>query len=63
MYIFSLSAYLGNVLEDLGQTLPETLAQMVVLLKLPSDAYQAGSAGCSPRLVAAIREMRNIASS
>ncbi|CAH1388951.1 unnamed protein product [Nezara viridula] len=56
-------AYLGNVLEDLGQTLPETLAQMVVLLKLPSDAYQAGSAGCSPRLVAAIREMRNIASS
>lgn len=56
-------AYLGNVLEDLGQTLPEPLSQMATLLKLPVDAYQSGSAGCSPRYVAAIREIRNIPSS
>ncbi|KAJ4430331.1 hypothetical protein ANN_22545 [Periplaneta americana] len=55
--------YLGNVLEDLGLTLPEHLQQLSMLLRLTPDEYQTKSSGCSPRLVAAVRQMRNITSS
>ncbi|KAI4458067.1 conserved oligomeric golgi complex component 7 [Holotrichia oblita] len=54
--------YLGNVLEDLGLTLTDTLEQLIILLKLPADQYQTQSGGCSARYVAAIRQMRNIQS-
>ncbi|XP_063222292.1 conserved oligomeric Golgi complex subunit 7 isoform X2 [Bacillus rossius redtenbacheri] len=55
--------YLGNVLEDLGMSLTEHLQQLVTLLRLSPEEYQAKSSGCSPRLVAAVRQMRNITSS
>lgn len=52
--------YLGNVLEDLGYGLTETLQQVSTLLRLSPEAYQTQSAGCSAKLVAAVRQMRNI---
>ncbi|XP_015590425.1 conserved oligomeric Golgi complex subunit 7 isoform X2 [Cephus cinctus] len=55
--------YLGNVLEELGLSLSEQLQQMSVLLRLTPEEYQTGSAGCSARVVAAVRQMRNITSS
>ncbi|XP_059485795.1 conserved oligomeric Golgi complex subunit 7 [Neocloeon triangulifer] len=55
--------YLGNVLEDLGMSLSEPLQQVCLLLKLPPQDYQTGSSGCSPRLVAAIRQVRTLTSS
>nr|CAD7593363.1 unnamed protein product [Timema genevievae] len=55
--------YLGNVLEDLGLNLSEHLQQVTTLLRLSSEEYQIKSSGCSPRLVAAVRQMRNITSS
>ncbi|KAJ9592818.1 hypothetical protein L9F63_015509, partial [Diploptera punctata] len=54
--------YLGNVLEDLGLALSEHLQQVSTLLRLSSEEYQSKSSGCSPRLVAAVRQMRNITS-
>ncbi|BES98168.1 oligomeric golgi complex [Nesidiocoris tenuis] len=56
-------AYLGNVLEDLGFALTDTISQIATLLKLAPDTYHAQSAGCSPKLVAMVRQMRNITSS
>ncbi|KAJ8961428.1 hypothetical protein NQ318_014675 [Aromia moschata] len=55
--------YLNNILEELGMSLTENLQQLSLLLKIPSDQYQAQSTGCSARYVAAIRQMRNIKSS
>ncbi|XP_021926091.1 conserved oligomeric Golgi complex subunit 7 isoform X2 [Zootermopsis nevadensis] len=55
--------YLGNVLEDLGLSLSEHLQQVSTLLRLSPQEYQTKSSGCSPRLVAAVRQMRNITSS
>lgn len=55
--------YLGNVLEELGLSLSENLQQMSMLLRLPADDYHSGTSGCNPRIVAAVRQMRNIASS
>ncbi|XP_065171053.1 conserved oligomeric Golgi complex subunit 7-like [Atheta coriaria] len=55
-------SYLGSVFEDLGLTLSDNLQQLMNLLKLSPEAYQTQSAGCSPRYVAAIRQMRNITS-
>lgn len=52
--------YLGNVLEDLGFGLTETLQQVSTLLRLSPETYQTQSAGCSAKLVAAVRQMRNI---
>ncbi|OAD53599.1 Conserved oligomeric Golgi complex subunit 7, partial [Eufriesea mexicana] len=52
--------YLGNVLEELGLSLSENLQQMSVLLRLPPDDYQNSSSGCNARVVAAVRQMRNI---
>uniref|UniRef100_A0A1B6JSV6 Conserved oligomeric Golgi complex subunit 7 n=2 Tax=Homalodisca liturata TaxID=320908 RepID=A0A1B6JSV6_9HEMI len=55
--------YLGNVLEDLGFGLTDSLRQIATLLQLPADNYQSQSTGCSAKLVAAVRQMRNITSS
>ncbi|XP_043271141.1 conserved oligomeric Golgi complex subunit 7 isoform X2 [Venturia canescens] len=55
--------YLGNVLEELGLSLSEHLQHMKMLLRLTPEDYQSGSSGCNPRVVAAVRQMRNIASS
>lgn len=54
--------YLGSVLEELGLTLSTHLQQMITLLRAPSENYLAQSAGCDPRLVTAIRQMRKIVS-
>ncbi|KAF7991452.1 hypothetical protein HCN44_008764 [Aphidius gifuensis] len=55
--------YLGNVFEELGLALSDNLQQMSMLLRLTSEEYQTGAAGCNPRIVAAVRQMRNIPSS
>ncbi|XP_014209345.1 conserved oligomeric Golgi complex subunit 7 isoform X2 [Copidosoma floridanum] len=55
--------YLGNIFEELGLSLSENMQQMSQLLWLSPDDYQAGSSGCNPRVVAAVRQMRNITSS
>ncbi|KAK0159641.1 hypothetical protein PV327_010735 [Microctonus hyperodae] len=55
--------YLGNVLDELGLSLSINLQQMSLLLRLTVDDYLTGSVGCNARIVAAIRQMRNIASS
>ncbi|XP_012250674.2 conserved oligomeric Golgi complex subunit 7 [Athalia rosae] len=55
--------YLGNILEELGLSLTEQLQQMSTLLRLSPEDYQSGSLGCNARVVAAIRQMRNITSS
>lgn len=62
MFFFVFIGYLGSVFEDLGLTLSDNLQQLMNLLKLSPEAYQTQSAGCSPRYVAAIRQMRNITS-
>ncbi|XP_066586605.1 conserved oligomeric Golgi complex subunit 7 [Prorops nasuta] len=55
--------YLGNVLEELGLSLSENLQQMSLLLRIPTEDYQSKSSGCNARVVAAVRQMRNITSS
>ena len=55
--------YLGNVLEDLGLSLSDQLSQLSTLLRIPADDYQAQSSGCLPKLVAAVRQMREITTS
>ncbi|XP_017882921.2 conserved oligomeric Golgi complex subunit 7-like, partial [Ceratina calcarata] len=52
--------YLGNVLEELGLSLSENLQHMSLLLRLSPEDYQSGSSGCSARVVAAVRQMRNL---
>lgn len=60
--MFLCVGYLGNVLEDLGFGLTETLQQVGTLLRLSPDVYQTQSSGCSAKLVTAVRQMRNITS-
>lgn len=55
--------YLGNVLEDLGLSLSEPLSQLSQLLRVSPNDYASRSSGSTPRLVAAVRQMRNIPSS
>ncbi|XP_034235213.1 conserved oligomeric Golgi complex subunit 7 [Thrips palmi] len=55
--------YLGNVLEDLGLGLSDQLSQLSNLLRIPADEYQSQSSGCQPKLVAAVRQMREITTS
>ncbi|KAI4489402.1 hypothetical protein M0802_011157 [Mischocyttarus mexicanus] len=55
--------YLGNILDELGLSLSENLQHTSLLLRLPPDEYQNGSSGCNARVVAAVRQMRNITSS
>lgn len=52
--------YLGNVLEELGLSLSENLQHMSLLLRLSPEDYQNGSSGCNARVVAAVRQMRNL---
>ncbi|KAK6622704.1 hypothetical protein RUM43_008546 [Polyplax serrata] len=54
--------YLGNVLEDMGFSLSKKLQEIVLLLKLSPAEYGSQCSVCSPQLVAAIRQMRNIVS-
>lgn len=54
--------YLGSVLEELGLQLDTHLQQTAALLRAPADQYLTLSAGCDPKLVTAIRQMRNIVS-
>lgn len=54
--------YLGSVLEELGLGLGTRLQQTVTLLRAAPESYLALSAGCDPKLVTGIRQMRNIAS-
>jgi hypothetical protein len=61
--ILSFSDYLGNILEELGLTLSENLQQMSQLLRISSENYHHSSFGCNARVVAAVRQMRNITSS
>ncbi|XP_078039653.1 conserved oligomeric Golgi complex subunit 7 isoform X2 [Augochlora pura] len=55
--------YLGNVFEELGLSLSENLQHMSQLLRLSPEDWQNGTSGCNARVVAAVRQMRNIASS
>lgn len=54
--------YLSSVVEELGLTLTTALTQILTLLKAAPENYLQLSAGCEPRLVTAIRQMRNIIS-
>lgn len=54
--------YLGSVVEELGLTLNTHLMQINTLMKASAENYLNASIGCEPRLVAAIRQMRNIIS-
>ncbi|XP_062125747.1 conserved oligomeric Golgi complex subunit 7 [Drosophila sulfurigaster albostrigata] len=54
--------YLSNVLEELGLTINLQLSQILILLKAAPEQYLSLSSGCEPRLVTAIRQMRNIIS-
>lgn len=54
--------YLGEVLKELGHSLSSNLQQNIILLRAPAENYLALSAGCDPRLVTAIRQMRKIIS-
>lgn len=54
--------YLGEVLKELGHSLSTNLQQIIILLRAPADNYLALSAGCDPKLVTAIRQMRKIIS-
>lgn len=55
--------YLGSVLEELGLSLSSRLQQTIVLLRAAPENYLSLSTGCDPRLVTAIRQIRNIISS
>lgn len=59
---FYFTEYLGSVLEELGLTLNSHLQQIAALLRAPSENYLSLSAGCDPKLVTAIRQMRNLIS-
>lgn len=61
--LYMLLDYLGNVFEELGLCLSENLQHMSLLLRLAPEDYQNGSSGCNVRVVAAVRQMRNITSS
>lgn len=54
--------YLGSVIEELGLSLSINLQQSITLLRAPVENYLEVSAGCDPRLVTAIRQIRKIVS-
>lgn len=54
--------YLGEVLKELGHSLSTNLQQIIILLRAPSETYLKLSAGCDPKLVTSIRQMRKIVS-
>ena len=54
--------YLGDILEDLGHPLTESLKSLVLLLKLSAKDFAASSAGEPQKLVSAVKEMRSLTS-
>lgn len=52
--------YLGSVLEELGLTISSQLKQIAQLLRIKGESYLSISSGIDARLVARIRQMRNI---
>ncbi|XP_071513541.1 conserved oligomeric Golgi complex subunit 7 [Panulirus ornatus] len=52
--------YICNILEDLGVSTCEPLDKLNSLLKAPADQYWKIAPGNNPRLIAAVRQMRNI---
>lgn len=52
--------YLTSILEELGLTISSQLKQISSLLKIKGESYLSVSAGIDARLVARIRQMRNI---
>lgn len=54
--------YLGSVIEELGLNISVNLQQTIKLLRAPNENYLEVSAGCDPRLVTAIRQIRKIVS-
>lgn len=54
--------YLKNIIEDLGLTTTVHLQQILTLLQAPAESYLQLSSGCEPRLVTAVRQMRNFKS-
>ncbi|KAK8754311.1 hypothetical protein OTU49_015547 [Cherax quadricarinatus] len=52
--------YICNILEDLGVSTCEPLDKLNTLLKTPADRYWKIAPGNNPRLIAAVRQMRNI---
>uniref|UniRef100_A0A8D8BA89 Conserved oligomeric Golgi complex subunit 7 n=2 Tax=Culex pipiens TaxID=7175 RepID=A0A8D8BA89_CULPI len=55
--------YFGNVLEEMSLPFNATLQQTVVLLRTPLEQYNTIGTGYNARLVAKIRQKRNIVSS
>ena len=56
----SILGYLGDILEDLGHPLTESLQSIVHLLKLAPKDYISGSSEHPPKLASAINAMRKI---
>lgn len=54
--------YLKNIIEDLGLSTTLHLQQTLLLLQAPAESYLQVSSGCEPKLVTAIRQMRNVKS-
>lgn len=54
--------YLKNIIEDLGLTATVHLQQILTLLQAPPESYLQMSSGFEPRLVTAVRQMRNFKS-
>ncbi|ROT76417.1 putative conserved oligomeric Golgi complex subunit 7 isoform X1 [Penaeus vannamei] len=52
--------YICNILEDLGVTSCDPLDKLNLLLKAPVEQYWKIAPGNNPRLIAAVRQMRNI---
>lgn len=52
--------YVCNILEDLGVSSCDPLDQLSALLKAPADQYLKIAPGKNPRLIAGVRQMRNI---
>ena len=65
VYVFEnfslISGYLGDILEDLGHPLTESLKSIVFLLKLSPKEFLTSSSGQPQKLVSAVKEMRSIA--
>ena len=65
-----LTAYLGNIFEDLGLSLPKSLAELIELFRaaaaavLASDVskFKSAAQGKDHRLVAAVRSITNLPS-
>ena len=59
--LLPVTGYLGDILEDLGHPLTESLKAIVFLLKLSPKDFFASSSGQPQKLVSAVKEMRSIA--